>query len=330
MILFWYSRHTYRGRRWYAATPTVPEPSAGSWPVEYRRPDNVPAGDETRELAHAVTGALAGSGPGDLLYLVETACRHTAAAVGALVQGLTRTDADYVAVHDDVRDYGESDATVDGTAPAGALAAVMSDDYVWHRRSCLGRSFGCRRGVWERDQDIVLDWLAGAGDVPAWDRLWAALSARGRVLRAVSPAMASPSVPGEQSPSLPPTTPIGPVPAAAGVPAADFWARPSPAQIAVLPAVSAGFCAELARLRPGARLTPVAGVEALDDTDAGCVAVTIGDKEKLDDFLRFRRHGVTAVVVELTESDPARTVRWISGRDWLLPAAAAEASPWIV
>jgi len=136
-------------------------------------------------------------------------------------------------------------------------------------------------------------------------------------------------MPGEQS-SSPPTTPVEPMHTAAGVPEADFWRRPSPARIAVLPTVSSDFCAELARFRPGARLTQVTSVESLDDTEYACVAVTVRDKEKLDDFLRFRQHRVTAVVVELTDSDPARTVRWISGRDWLLPAAAAQASPWIV
>ena len=328
MMLLWCERHSYRaGRRLTVTAPQELHADGVRWRVARSAPDPRPAGSELRELVHAIGRALALSGPGDLLYFPESCCRHEPGAPDAVVDGLTRTDADYVALHDDLCDYWPGGGA--GPVPG---SAVLSAAHVWHRRRRLARSFGCRRGVLVRDHDILLERLGGTGRTVAWDEIWAALVRRGRVLRTVLPALASPAAPGESAPSGPGESRMAETGAAppSAVMESDFWRRHPPDRIAVLPTVSASFCAELARLCPRSRLTPVPVLDRIDAEGYTCVAATVGDKERLDDHLRFRRHRVDAVLVELSDTDPGRTVRWVSGRDWLVPAVAATASPWIV
>lgn len=325
-------RHTYRrrsclapsvDRQWLSPDPAYP------WVTRWLSPPVEPLGDEAAELTATIARALDSSEPGDLLYLAETACTHADGMVRAIVEGLTHTDADYVSLSDCVDDYWPVAAT---DCPSGAAGGgdpvALSGNFIWRAQDGLVRSFGCRRGVLERDRHTILSYADyQSGDV-GWTMLWQGLRRRGRALRTVLPALAVSTVPTEYAPSFRGTRSTVCV---GELEEWDFWRRPDqPQRIGVMPEVSSFFCAELAQVCPGSRLVALPAMEAILSERHSCVAVTLGEKEEVDDFLRFRRHAVTAMLVELSDTDPGRTVRWVSGRDWLLPAAAHLVSPWIV
>lgn len=109
----------------------------------------------------------------------------------------------------------------------------------------------------------------------------------------------------------------------------DVWRRGTqPHRVAVLPNVSEEFCRRLAGALPAIRLVRVQAPEDVVEGAYSCAAVTNTTKEVLDAVLRTTSSRVDAVFVELSAPDSARSLRWVSGRDWLFPGS--ERCPWVV
>jgi len=247
--------------------------------------------------------ALDASERGDVVYLTDERYLHRAGALDVVVEGVRETDADYVSIYDDPRRYW-------GGSPPEPGDVVPSRTCHWISRTSLPDSFACRRGVLERDLDVL--------DRP--DR-WSRLAARGRRLRSSLPAFATLVEPGLVAPCFP-----------VDELAAARPRRPSavsdPTSIGVLPDVSPDFCDALEDAFPRARLVRLDSVDEAARAAIDAAAVTNVGKERLDLALREAGRPLVAVFVEIAAADQWRSLRWIPGRDRILPARAE--GSWVV
>lgn len=281
-------------------------------------------------VVSSITDAFGATGSGDAIYLVEDDYVHRPGALAVLVEGLRETDADYVTLYDEPHRYwrqedGRDDAVREAVEPLVAVSASCH----WLVRSSLPGSFGARRATLERD----LPMFARLTDPVAslrWPALWARLRAEhGRVLRGACPAYATSAACGSVAPCFPPPEERDRTAVASAPEGFDLWRnRDLTGEVAVLPGVSEACREGIAALLPLLRQVPVDSPEQVAERRFPFVVAANGEKEHLDGILRARATPVAAVIVDVTDRSTARSLRWISGRDWLLPVAVD--NHWVV
>jgi hypothetical protein len=176
-------------------------------------------------------------------------------------------------------------ATADIAAADGAPQLVASTSTYWIASRAPGTAFACRRGSLEREL---------AGHAPPR-----------QVVLAPVPPQASPAARGSRV--LRPSD-------------IDVLSlRTRRLHVAVLPRVTPSYRRRLASFLRRSRLTAVEGPAEAAASIFAAAAVTNPEKEELDAALRDCGASRDAVFVELTAPDAARSLRWIPGRDWLLP-----------
>jgi hypothetical protein len=254
------------------------------------------------------------------VYVVDDRLVHRPDALHGLQEGLLETTSQYVGPTDLPEDYWPPSAQTEPSRGEAAPVAV-SEHHHWVPRSSLTGGFACRRGTLERDLQ-VLRYAARQQRVPRWREFWAAVAGRERILRSAIPVLATMPGWGEVA--------TGWSRGGAARPrAAGSWARrPKPRKVAVLPQVSREFRDALRSHLPSARLEQIAGPAEVAGGHYTCVATTNLVKEELDGMVRASGSPVDTVFVELVDPSPRRSLRWVSGRDWLLPGHTG--SPFVV
>jgi hypothetical protein len=296
------------------------------------RPDHPdPARGDRRSLWTSIMAALPESGPGDVIYFVESDHLHRPESLSVLLEGLRDTDADYVTLYDEPQHYWcPSDRPVRPEA-AGQLPVAVSSSCHWLLRHSLPGSFGARHATLERDLAVFARHCGATTGDEQWAALWAQLrSERGRVLRAAAPAFATSAARGSVAPCFPAPRDGGP-PAVGvdGDAGFDLWRNADlVATAAVLPGVTGSCRQAVAALLPHVRQTAVRSPEQVAGGRFQLAITSNVEKERLDSVLRDRAVPIFAVIVDVIDPTTARSLRWISGRDWLLPGG--EESPWVV